>query len=59
MRVRSVLIADENFKSNFKLLKDKIRMKFNISYPLTGAQKTVEVDDDKKCAVFFDKRMGA
>ena len=33
-------------------------MKFNISYPLTGGQKTFEVDDDKKCAIFFDKRMG-
>jgi len=34
-------------------------MKFNIAYPLTGALKIIEVDDDKKCSVFFDKRIGA
>lgn len=33
-------------------------MKFNISYPLTGAQKVIEVDDEKKFAVFYDKRIG-
>lgn len=33
-------------------------MKFNISCPERGTQKVIEVDDDKKCAVFFDKRMG-
>jgi len=34
-------------------------MKFNISYPLTGAQKCIDIDDDKKCSIFYDKRMGA
>jgi small subunit ribosomal protein S6e len=34
-------------------------MKFNIAYPLTGAQKCYEIDDDKKCSIFYDKRMGA
>jgi len=34
-------------------------MKFNISYPLNGSNKTVEIDDDKKCSIFYDKRMGA
>lgn len=34
-------------------------MKFNISYPLNGTQKIIEVDDEKKCNIFYDKRMGA
>lgn len=34
-------------------------MKFNLSDPRTGAQKCFDIDDDKKCSIFFDKRMGA
>lgn len=34
-------------------------MKFNISYPITGAEKCIEIDNDKKCSIFYDKRMGA
>ena len=33
-------------------------MKFNISFPLTGQQKTFEVDDEKKVAKLYEKRMG-
>jgi small subunit ribosomal protein S6e len=33
-------------------------MKFNISYPVTGLQKKIELDDDKKIRHFYDKRMG-
>jgi small subunit ribosomal protein S6e len=32
-------------------------MKLNISYPQTGAQKIVEVDDENKLRAFYDKRM--
>jgi small subunit ribosomal protein S6e len=32
-------------------------MKLNIAYPATGAQKTIEIEDEKKLASFFDKRM--
>jgi len=32
-------------------------MKLNISYPVTGAQKLIEVDDDRKLRAFFDKRI--
>jgi small subunit ribosomal protein S6e len=34
-------------------------MKFNISYPERGTQKIIDIDDDKKCSVFFDERIGA
>jgi small subunit ribosomal protein S6e len=32
-------------------------MKLNISYPATGAQKALEIDDERKLRAFFDKRM--
>lgn len=34
-------------------------MKLNISYPATGCQKLIEVDDERKLRPFFDKRMGS
>jgi len=34
-------------------------MKLNIAYPVTGLQKAIVVDDDKKLGIFFGKRMGA
>jgi len=33
-------------------------MKFNISYPVTGLQRHIEVDDDKKIRHFYDRKMG-
>uniref|UniRef100_A0A8D8S160 Small ribosomal subunit protein eS6 n=1 Tax=Cacopsylla melanoneura TaxID=428564 RepID=A0A8D8S160_9HEMI len=33
-------------------------MKLNISYPATGCQKLVEIADEHKVRVFYDKRMG-
>merc|ERR1712094_25877 len=32
-------------------------MKLNIACPETGAQKSIDIDDDKKLLPFFDKRM--
>lgn len=32
-------------------------MKFNIAFPITGAQKSVEVDDEQKLKAFYDKRI--
>merc|ERR1711935_473953 len=34
------------------------RMKFNISDPLTGGNKKIEIDEEKFIRPFFDKRMG-
>ncbi len=31
----------------------------NVSYPATGAQKLIEIEDEKKVRVFYEKRMGA
>lgn len=32
-------------------------MKLNISYPATGAQKTFDIDDERKVRIFYDKRI--
>jgi len=32
-------------------------MKFNIAYPVSGAQKSIEVDDEQKLRAFYDKRI--
>lgn len=33
-------------------------MRFNISYPVTGQTKKVEIDDEKKVRIFYDRRIG-
>ncbi len=35
-------------KQNTKKTSKKKKKQFNISYPVTGAQKCIEIDDDKK-----------
>merc|ERR1712139_60126 len=40
-------------------LRLRVAMKLNISYPEAGAQKSIEIDDDKKLLPFFDKRISA
>jgi small subunit ribosomal protein S6e len=32
-------------------------MKLNIAYPATGCQKLIEVEDEKKYRIFYEKRM--
>lgn len=33
-------------------------MKLNISYPANGSQKLIEIDDERRVRVFYEKRMG-
>ena len=33
------------------------KMKLNISFPATGCQKLIEVDDKKKLRTFYEKRI--
>merc|ERR1712110_1039861 len=37
----------------------RFTMKLNMSYPETGMQKCIDIDDDKKLLPFFDKRISA
>ncbi|KAI8913313.1 ribosomal protein S6e-domain-containing protein [Gorgonomyces haynaldii] len=32
-------------------------MKLNFAYPVTGAQKMIDIDDEKKLRIFYEKRM--
>ncbi|KAI9008597.1 ribosomal protein S6e-domain-containing protein [Hyaloraphidium curvatum] len=34
-------------------------MKLNIAFPVSGAQKCLEVDDERKLRIFYDKRISA
>ena len=34
-------------------------MQLNISYPATGAQKLIDIEDERKVRFFYEKRMGA
>jgi len=34
-------------------------MKLNIAYPVTGCQKLIEEDDERKLRIFYDKRISA
>jgi len=34
-----------------------VEMKFNIAYPVSGAQKSIEIDDEQKLRAFYDKRI--
>lgn len=34
-------------------------MKLNISYPVTGCQKLIDIDDEKKVRAFYEKRISA
>jgi len=34
-------------------------MKLNIAYPATGCQKLIEVDDERKVRIFYDKKIAA
>ena len=36
-----------------------ILFQLNFSYPATGCQKLVEVDDERKVRIFYDKRISA
>eukprot|EP00828_Plagiopyla_frontata_P020947 TRINITY_DN269_c0_g1_i6.p1 TRINITY_DN269_c0_g1~~TRINITY_DN269_c0_g1_i6.p1 ORF type:complete len:278 (+),score=54.45 TRINITY_DN269_c0_g1_i6:134-967(+) len=38
-------------------LSQLIFMKFHIAYPIAGTQKLIDIDDDKKYSIFFDKSM--
>ena len=34
-------------------------MQLNVSYPATGAQKLIDIEDERKVRIFYEKRMGA
>ena len=36
-----------------------VSFQLNISYPATGCQKLLEVDDERKLRAFYDKRISA
>jgi small subunit ribosomal protein S6e len=45
-------------KKKEKRKRKKKTMKLNIASPRTGCQKTLDIDDEKRCRIFYDKRLG-
>ena len=41
------------------LVATSAKMKLNLCYPINGTQKLVEIDDDAKLRLFYDKRIAA
>ncbi|KPM12037.1 40S ribosomal protein S6-like protein [Sarcoptes scabiei] len=48
----------KKFEGLVKNLKIDINANLNIADPQTSAQKLIEIDDDHKLRIFYDKRMG-
>lgn len=44
---------------NWKLILWFSVFQLNVSYPVTGAQKTFEIVDEHKLRLFYDKRMSS
>ena len=40
-----------------KLIVLMFLLQLNISFPATGCQKLIEVDDERKLRIFYEKRM--
>merc|ERR1711872_680912 len=38
---------------------ESAKMKLNIAFPVTGCQKLIEEDDERKLRIFYDKRISA
>jgi ribosomal protein S6E (S10) len=49
--------SNSNIVSGVNTITLFFQFQLNISFPATGCQKLIEVDDEKKLRPFFDKRM--
>jgi len=56
---RSPLRYYHSHRLHHSLRFDSSKMKLNIAFPSTGAQKLVEMHDEHKLRIFYEKRMGA
>lgn len=50
-------LSVQKFRATSHIVHGSFTMKFNIANPATGQQKTIDLDDERRYRIFYDKKM--